>query len=329
MGAAEACGEPVLPFGGGAGALTVGVLGPLEVTVGGRPVGLTTGRLRTLLAMSAGQTVSPDRLAAAMWDDNLPADARKTVQTYVTRRGVLGAGLIGTSPAGYVLRAAPDQVDALRFLRLLDAATAAPEPSVERARLVEALALWRGAPLEGVRSAWLEGSEAPRLVERYLAAVERRVDLDLADGRHGGLVAWLGELVAQYPLRESLWVRLLVVLAQSGRQAEALERYEAVRVRLAEELGTDPGPELQGVYADLLAGRAPETPDGAAPAAGRWLAARQVPIGGDGFTGREQALAVLAELFGGADGSPRRSVPVCVISGSAGVGKTALAIHCQ
>ena len=106
---------------------------------------------------------------------------------------------------------------------------------------------------------------------------------------------------------------------------------EVVRVRLAEELGTDPGPELQGVYADLLAGRAPEAPempDAAAPAAaGRWLAARQVPIGGDGFTGREQALAVLAELFGEADGSPCGSVPVCVISGSAGVGKTALAVH--
>jgi DNA-binding SARP family transcriptional activator len=157
----------------------VGLLGPLEVSVGGRPVGLTTGRLRTLLAvlaMSAGETVSLDRLAAAMWDGDLPGDARKTVQTYVTRlRGVLGAGLIGTSPAGYVLRAAPDEVDALRFLRLLDAAAVAAEVSVERARLVEALALWRGMPLEGVRSAWLENSEALRLVERYLAAVERLV----------------------------------------------------------------------------------------------------------------------------------------------------------
>jgi DNA-binding SARP family transcriptional activator len=112
-------------------------------------------------------------------------------------------------------------------------------------------------PFEGLRSGWLADLEAPRLVERYLAAVERRADLDLAAGRPGPLVGQLGELLARHPLRESLWLRLLVALHRSGRRAEALQRYQVIRVHLAEELGVDPGAELQRVYADLLADRAP------------------------------------------------------------------------
>jgi tetratricopeptide (TPR) repeat protein len=177
-----------------------------------------------------------------------------------------------------------------------------------------------------MRSAWLEDSEAPRLVEGYLAAVERRVDLDLADGRHGELVAQLQELVARYPLRESLWVRLLVVLDRGGRQAEALERYETIRVRLAEELGADPGPDLQRIHADLLAGREPEVSEGVRAAARRQVP-RQLPVTSDRFTGRDADLAMLCELFGDVGGSARPGATICVISGMAGVGKTALAVH--
>jgi DNA-binding SARP family transcriptional activator len=313
--------------------LKVGLLGPLEVSAGGRPLELTTGRLRTLLAvlaMSAGEAVSVDRLAAVMWGDELPADARRAVQTYVTRlRGLLGGGLIVTSPDGYLLRATPEQVDALRFLRLLDAAAAAPDASAERELLAEALRLWRGTPFDGMRSDWLEGSEAPRLLERYLSAVERQADLDLADGRAGELVGQLRGLTARYPLRESLWVRLLVALARGGRQAEALERYGLVRARLGKELGADPGPDLQRVYADLLAGRAPAAGAGGRRAVVQRLVPRQLPVSGDRFTGREAALKALAEAFGSGDGDgpARRSMMICVISGMAGVGKTALVIH--
>ena len=239
------------------------MLGLLEVMVAGRLVVFTAGRLQTLmavLAMSAGETVSLDYLATAMWEGSLPADVRKTVQTYVTRlRAVIGAELIGTRPNGYVLNTEPDQVDALRFLRLLDAADVAPDVRAERIRLEEALTLWRGMPFEGLRSGWLADLETPRLVERYLAAVERRADLDLAAGHPGPLVGQLGELLARHPLRESLWLRLLVALHRSGRRAEALERYQAIRVHLAEELGVDPGAELRRAYADLLADRAPAT----------------------------------------------------------------------
>lgn len=225
----------------------------------GRPVAVPSGRLRTLLAvlaMSAGKTVSVDRLTAAVWDNEFPGNTRRSLQTYVARlRGVLGATSINTTSAGYALCAEPDNVDALRFVRLLEAAAAAPDRTAERARLGEALALWRGTPFDGVHSDWLEYSNAPWLVERYMAGLEWRIDLDLADGQRGELlVAELGELTARYPFRESLWLRLLVALDRCGRHAEALHRYEMIRKRLADELGTDPGPELKQVYADLLAG---------------------------------------------------------------------------
>jgi DNA-binding SARP family transcriptional activator len=309
---------------------TVGLLGPLEVLVAGRPVVLATGRLRTLLAalaMSAGKPVSVDRLAAAIWDGELPANPRKAVQTYVMRlRDVLGAGLIGTRPGGYVLWVAPERVDALRFVALLDAARVAADAAMERGLLAEALGLWRGVPFEAVGSAWLEHSEAPRLVERYLAAVERRIDLDLAGGRAGELVAELRKLVGSYPLRESLWVRLLVALQHSGRQAEALEEYESVRVRLAEELGTDPAVELQRVYAELLAGRTPQLTDAAAPPpAVQRVVPRQLPVDGRDFTGRENELAWLCKALGGVE--EQASVVISAIAGAGGVGKSALAIH--
>jgi DNA-binding SARP family transcriptional activator/Tfp pilus assembly protein PilF len=301
------------------GELTVGVLGPFEVMCDGRPVALTTGRLRTLLvalALAAGRPVSVERLATALWGDHPPDNARRSVQTYLTRlRSAIGAERVVTGPTGYQLRVDPDRVDALRFNRLLDQATG-------RDRLAEALGLWRGTPFTGIRSDWLERVEAPRLTERYLAAVERRLDLDLAGGQHHQQVAPLEELVAQHPLRESLWVRLLLALDRSGRQSEALARYETIRVRLAEELGTDPGPELRQVHADLLAGR----PADAAPPA-QPVTPRQLPADIDGFTGREAALKALDDLISEADGPANQAVVISAIAGTAGVGKTALAVR--
>jgi hypothetical protein len=184
-----------------------------------------------------------------------------------------------------------------------------------------------------VRSDWLEQTQSPRLQERYLAGLERRIDLDLADGSQVDLAAELGELTGRYPLRESLWVRLLVVLERSGRPAEALDRYEAIRVRLAEELGTDPGPELQRVHTDLLAGRPPGLPGGVLPATARVVPAtarvvpRQLPADTDMFTGRDAALKTLDRLLDDQDESTPRPVVISAIAGTAGIGKTALAVH--
>jgi DNA-binding SARP family transcriptional activator len=302
--------------------LEVRLLGPLEVSVNGRPVTLTARRLRTLLAvlaMSAGKSVSVDRLAAAVWEADPPDNARRTVQTYVTRlRSTLGAESIITEPSGYVLQAGADHVDALRFLRLLDAAAEASDTWAERASLTEALALWRGTPFEGVRSGWLEESESTRLVERYLAAVERRTDLDIVEGRHGDLVAELCELTARHPLRESLWARLLTVLDRCGRQAEALERYETIRSRISDELGVDPGAELRGIHSDLLAGRRPDpTNEGSPVFAGQMPRPPAPPAPTRPFVGRESELARLQAAASGGAG-------LLVIDGEPGVGKTRL-----
>jgi DNA-binding SARP family transcriptional activator/tetratricopeptide (TPR) repeat protein len=314
--------------------VAIGLLGELRVTVDGEPLPVTTGQLRTslaVLALTPGRAVPVRRLAAALWSGDEPAHVRRTVQTYMTRlRRMLGADSIGTTPAGYLLRVAPDAVDAVRFERLLDGS---PDP----AALTEALALWRGNPFEGVRLNALHEPESRRLVERYVAAVEQRIDLDLAAGNTDELVVELGDLTARHPLRESLWVRLMIALDRCGRPAEALSRYESVRVRIADALGVDPGPELQAVYADLLAGR--PAGSGAAQTAGSGAAQRspardtvtpvprQLPHGIDAFVGRLTHLKEMqAQLDDGRSG-PAVTTPIVLIHGPAGAGKTALAVH--
>jgi len=187
--------------------------------------------------------------------------------------------------------------------------------------------LWRGAPFEGVDSTWLEKYEAPRLEERYLAAPERRIDIDIADGPTDVLVAELAQLTRRHPLRESLWVRLLVALHRSGRQAEALVRYEAVRARLADELGTDPGPELQRVYADLLAGREPQPTVSLWPVYSRHgPIPRQLPLDLASFAGRASDVKRLNALLPGSAQDMTKPV-IVAIHGAPGVGKTTLAVH--
>ncbi|AQZ64204.1 hypothetical protein BKM31_24510 [[Actinomadura] parvosata subsp. kistnae] len=246
--------------------LSIALLGPLEVRRGGVPVRITAGRLRALLAVlavSAGEAVTVERLALALWGDELPGNARRSVQTYVTRlRRAIGRAAIRTTPDGYLLDVDPGQVDVPRFRALVAEAGRARGTAAERSLVEEAGRLWRGTPFEGVGSDWLRAAVTPALQELHLSAVERRVDLGLAEGRHGELVAELLGLAAGHPLRESLWGRLLVVLGACGRQAEALALYERLRRRLADELGTDPSPELRRIHASLL--RAGPRPRGTA-----------------------------------------------------------------
>ena len=298
----------------------------MRLAVDGHARELPGGRLRTLLAVlatAAGQKVSVDQLATAIWDGRQPADSRKTIQLYVARlRAELGSDIIETSRAAYALRALPEQVDVLRFVRLLDDSASEPNVADERRLLVEALDLWRGRPFEDLRSRWLETARAPQLLERYLSALERRIEIEIAAGHARDLVVELAELTERYPLRESLWLRRLVVLERSGRPAEALAQYEVIRLLLADELGTDPGPELQRVHADLLAARPPaeewrETQAVSKP--------QQLPLDTPGFIGRWPESHWLDECL--ADGRARRSVAICSIVGPAGIGKSALALQ--
>ncbi len=178
--------------------------------------------------------------------------------------------------------------------------------------------MWRGRPFADAGSTWLTRFETPRYAERRLAAVERRVDLALADGNETPQLPRLLELTAENPLRESLWSRLLTVLDSSGRSAEALERYEEIRRRIADELGGDPGPQLQEVHRRLLMrAPAPAAPPPVVPVVPRQLPGSSAPL-----IGRKRALKSLDEL------AVREAGPrIAVIMGTAGAGKTALALH--
>lgn len=269
------------------------------------------------LALSAGRTVSIDRIGSVAWDEDPPADPRRTIQTYVTRlRAVLGTTAITTEPSGYRLATAPGNVDGLRFAALLDRAQGTDDLTAERAAIDEALALWRGEPFEGVGSDRLDREEATALTERRLTAVERRADIDLALGADTEALAAVEIELVRHPLRESLWLRHFVALHRLGRPAQALQDYERLRKHLANELGTSPSAELQAVHVDLLNGRAPSESRYAvrSPPAPSQLPAVPAP-----FVGREAELSRLNSVA--SDGG------VLLITGPGGVGKTSLALR--
>ncbi|MFD8497567.1 BTAD domain-containing putative transcriptional regulator [Amycolatopsis sp. NPDC059657] len=308
---------------GGASTIDIRLLGPFTVSVGGRSLPLTSSRQRALLgtlALSAGRLVSIDALARAVWGEEPPERIRGSLQTYVMRlRKHLGDEAVVTEQDGYRLDIDPSVVDALRFLRLLDSAAEQGDTVKERELLGEALQLWAGSPLEGVGSAVIVEDWAPLLTERYLFAVERRIDLDADVAPDSDLAAELTDLVAQHPLRESLWERLVRVLARSGRRAEALARYAKLRELLADELGVEPGARLRRLHAELL--NADSEP---APAPQVAEVPRQLPFDVASFTGRDAELAQLDRFLADRQG---RSTAIAVIEGTAGVGKTSLAVH--
>ena len=303
--------------------LEIRLMGAVEVRRDGVPVELPGRRVRALLAMlalSAGRVVSVERLASALWDDDPPQRVRGSLQTYVGRlRRVVGADRVHTEPTGYALAVGRRDVDLLHFYDRVEAAARCVEPPEERSRLVEALADWQDPPFGEPPSEWLARYEAPLWVERYLQAVERRVDLDLIVGEAAQWGTELQQLAARHPLRESLWLRWLRVLHASGRTAEALTHYEFLRSHLADELGADPSAELRALHQRLL--EAPEPAEPAVPATATTVPSL-LPPPVSGFTGRS---AQLAELDGLASSTPRASV--VALHGPAGTGKTALAVH--
>ena len=290
-----------------------------------RTLSLTSSRQRALLgtlALSAGRLVSVDALARYVWGEELPERIRGSLQTYVMRlRRQLGEEVVVTEPDGYRLAVDPRAVDALRFLRLLDAAAEHGDPESERRMLAEAIELWGGAPLEGVGSPALTEDWAPLLTERYLFAAERRIDLDAGIVPDSELAAELTDLVAQHPLRESLWERLVRVLARSGRRAEALARYAKLRELLAEELGVEPGARLRGLHVELLSSDVEQEQQ---PAPVAVQVPRQLPFDVAAFTGRDAEIVQLDGFLAGQQGG---FTSIAVIEGTAGVGKTSLAVH--
>ena len=235
------------------------ILGPLEVVEHDGPLVLGGPKQRALLAillLHRGEVVSTDRLSDELWGERPPASAAKTVQAYVSNlRRALGDGLLVTRGHGYVLQAERGQLDLDRFEALVAEGRAAlGEGDAQGAseRLREALALWRGPPLADLAYEPFAQAEVARLEEERLAALEDRIDADLALGRHAALVGELGALVREHPLRERLLAQLMLALYRSGRQADALERYQQARRRLTDELGIEPGRELQELERAIL-----------------------------------------------------------------------------
>ncbi|MFD1946782.1 AfsR/SARP family transcriptional regulator, partial [Nocardioides aestuarii] len=304
--------------------MDIAVLGPLRVTGGGGPVEIRGAKERALLAVlvaHAPRTVPVAELVEALWEDEPPRTAAKSLQTYVLRlRNALepdrsgSPRLLVTEGAGYRLALTPDHTDAGRFERLVAAAGQAP-PAERAPMLREALDLWRGRAYADLDSASVLAAEATRLEQLRLVAAEERWSAELELGRHRVAVPELERLVAAHPLRERAWALLVTGLYRDGRQADALGAYDRARRVLADELGIDPGPELRSLHARVLAQDPTldrvvvELPD-----------ALRDP--GTPMLGRERELEALREAWRATeDGSSRR----VVLRGPVGAGARRLA----
>jgi YVTN family beta-propeller protein len=235
------------------------VLGPLEVRDGERSLPRAGAKQRALLALllvNANRVLSRDRLIDELWGEQPPDTAVQSLHVYVSRlRKLLPPDTLLTRPPGYLLEIEPDELDLRRFERLLAegrAALAAGDPERAAQLLHEALALWRGPALAEFAFEPFAQAEIGRLEDLRLAAVEERIQADLALGRHADLIGELEALIAENPHRERLRGQLMLALYRSGRQAEALEAYRDARRALVDELGIEPSEQLQQLEKQIL-----------------------------------------------------------------------------
>jgi len=236
------------------------ILGPLEVRDQQGPLPLGGAKPRAVLAvllLHANAAVSAERLAQALWGEDVPPRAVKTVQVHVSRlRKALGDDdVIETSPAGYRLRVEPGELDAERFERQVAEgrrALAAGDCETAAAALRAALDEWRGPALADLAGEPFAQAEIARLEEHRLTAVEARVEADLGLDRDAELIGELQRLVAAHPSRERLAGQLMLALYRCGRQEEALEAYREARGRLVSEIGIEPGPDLRRLHDAIL-----------------------------------------------------------------------------
>ncbi|MFC6018215.1 BTAD domain-containing putative transcriptional regulator [Plantactinospora solaniradicis] len=320
----------------------VSILGPLRVQRGTVTVDLTSSRQRALLArlaVSAGTTVGRRDLLEVLWGGEQPESAVNLLHTYVARlRRVLDPGRDGRTAAtvlthasgGYRLDLHEDQLDLLRFQRLVREATevAGQAPAQAVARLTDALTLWRGDPLGDLDM--LSGHPAVASLTAWLTATALRY-ADLLDrcGDYAPVVVALRPLAGRCPLDEQVYARLILALGATGRQGEAYAEYDGIVRRLADQLGADPGTELREYHQRLL--RQQWNRVRRAAACGDVHPVVPVPIQAPApvadFTGRAEELRRLREiLVPSVDWVTRPSAPVCVIAGPAGTGKTVLAM---
>ncbi|MFG2760850.1 BTAD domain-containing putative transcriptional regulator [Streptomyces wuyuanensis] len=322
------------------------VLGPVEVRRHGCRVPLSGTKLHTVLAallLAREEVVSDDRLSRLLWGWAPPATASAQLYTYVSRlRKILGDDiLIDRRPPGYAMAIGNSSLDLIEFQELdREGREALSAQDHEKAGdlLRGALARWNGPPLANTTD-HLAATEAPCLTEARAVTLEHRITADLALGRHEEITVELTGLVAEFPLRERIRCQLMTALCRCGRQADAIHLYHHGRAVLAEELGVDPGEELQATYRALLDGSLVRHPQRTgAPAAAPEPAGRRqddqdahgvpatLPPDTVDFTGRDRELGLLSRALApdtAAADRPRR----VLVTGMAGVGKTALAVH--
>jgi DNA-binding SARP family transcriptional activator/tetratricopeptide (TPR) repeat protein len=321
-----------------------GLLGPLVVRSGDTPIQVSAGKQRVLLALlllHANQAVGADDLASAIWPGNPPKTARVTMQNYIMRLrhalGPAGYERIVSRPSGYLIEVHRGELDVAQFAELQDAGLAAARAGAwENAsgQLAAALRLWRGEPLVDVPSPLL-AAEGQRLAEMRLVALETRIDADLHLCRHHEMIPELAALATAEPLRERVHELLMLALYRSGQQAAALATYRHARRQLVDQLGIEPGPALRELNQRILQSD-PTLPirarsadgarhDGGAPEdSGSKPGPSMLPAAVAGFTGRHAELRALSAMLPGAAPGP---VLITAVGGTAGVGKTALAVQ--
>ena len=318
------------------------ILGPLEIVDGPERLDLGGPRQQIAVAaflLSANRLVTMDRLLEAIYGEELPPTCRSQAQISVSLLRRMFAAhsdtpVISTHPQGYVMQVADGELDAQRFEELVAAGRAARDELQLKeavAKYRDGLRLWRGDALTGIDSQLIRAA-AGRLDEERITVNEDRIKLELDLGRHYELVGELYELVDQYPLRERLRGQLMLALYRCGRTAEALSVYRDTRQVLISELGLEPGERLQQLEHAILTSDSsldppPETINLLQPVSGR--APNMLTTDIADFTGRtDQIEQISRHVIGSAEeGAARLAIPIVVIIGKGGVGKTSLAVH--
>ncbi|MGW3998848.1 AfsR/SARP family transcriptional regulator [Amycolatopsis sp. NPDC004772] len=313
--------------------LIIRVLGPLEVTAAGRVIALGGPKPRLLLAALALQpnvVVSTDVLVEVLWPDSAPRSAAANIRTYVhslrRRFAEIHPDLgerISSRASGYLLTAAPEELDHLAFAALAGEAQEALDGGEAESALKlldKADALWRGEVLEGLPHDHSWGATVARLTELRLSVQEQRLRARIGLGRSGEAIAELRGLVTEHPLREELWAQLIVALRAAGRTGDAIEAYESAERVLREELDAEPGARLRELRATLVPESvlSPARPADVAPVC-------QLPLDLPDFTGRDALIRDVVTLL--RERADSGTPAVVVLSGAPGVGKSAVAVR--
>ncbi|MGW4798303.1 BTAD domain-containing putative transcriptional regulator [Nonomuraea sp. NPDC004297] len=279
-------------------------------------------RLLAALLSRPNTAVAATDLIEAVWDSSPPASARESLRIYVHRLNqALGAARVTAAAAGYLLAVEDAALDSLEFERAVRHGRQAIERGdlvIGMATLEAALGMWRGPAFAESKALAVVREEAARLDELRLTVTEERLDAGLTLGRHGEIVAELKSLALAHPLRERLRAQLMTALWGDGRQAEALAAYQDAAEFLARELGLEPGPELRDLQQRILR---QETYPVRTPRSASAVVPAQLAPPNSAFTGRVRAARALDGLI-----APESPTPVAIVSGIAGVGKTALAL---